>query len=106
MTSPSDAVAVAARGEVAWHTEAYAALGVVWRVGHGLAWRVGAGHPFLLAAVTVSPDVDSARVAEATAEATGPVVVRDSHARLDLAPHGYTGAPEDPWMLRPPAPFP
>jgi GNAT superfamily N-acetyltransferase len=99
-----DPISVAAAGETGWHTEAYAALGVPWHVEHDLAWRVGASHPFLLAAITVSPDVTAARVLKAAAEAEGSVVVCDSHDRLDLSYDGYRGAPTDPWMLRPPAP--
>jgi GNAT superfamily N-acetyltransferase len=101
---PTDAVVLTAKGEVGWHTEAYAALGVPWRVEPDLAWRVGSSHPFLLAAITMSPDVTPARVLEAAAEAEGSVVVCDSHDCLDLSYDGYRGAHTDPWMLRPPGP--
>ena len=101
---PTGAVTLAAMGEVGWHTEAYAALGVPWHAGADVAWRVGAGHPFLLAAITVSPDVPPSRVLEVAGEAEGSVVVCDSHDLLDLSYDGYRGAPADPWMLRLPAP--
>jgi hypothetical protein len=70
----------------------------------GRLW-ISAGHalPFYPNAITLSPDVTAA---EATAgqHPSRPFAIKDSFARLDLAPHGLTPLFDAEWIALPPSP--
>ena len=89
-----DAIALCAHGEAAWHATAYASLGAAWADDGALARGFGAAtpHPFLLGAVTLTPDAVLPRDV--------PGAVCDSFARL--RPDGYEAEPTGFWMIREP----
>jgi GNAT superfamily N-acetyltransferase len=84
-------VELCAHGEAAWHAAAYAGLGARWdddgRLARGFA---AVPHPFLLGAVTLTPD--------AVVPADVPGTVCDSFGRLRLA--GREAEPTGFWMIR------
>lgn len=87
----AEAIALCAHGEAAWHAVAYAALGAAWADDGVLARGFGDAtpHPFLLGAVTLTPDAGVPRDV--------PGSVCDSFARLSLA--GYEAEPTGFWMI-------
>ena len=87
----TDPVGLCAQGEAAWHAVAYASLGRRW-VDDGVLARgfEAVPHPFLLGAVTLTPD--------AAVPGDVPGVICDSFARLSLP--GYEAEPTGYWMIR------
>ena len=67
----------------------------------GRLW-ISAGHalPFYPNAITLSPDVTAAE-ATASQDLSRPFAIKDSFARLDLAPHGLTPLFDATWMVVP-----
>ena len=67
----------------------------------GRLW-ISAGHalPFYPNAITLSPDVTAAE-ATASQDRFRPFAIKDSFARLDLAPHGLTPLFDATWMAVP-----
>lgn len=87
----TDAIALCAHGEAAWHAVAYAALGAEWVDDDALARGFDdVPHPFLLGAVTLTPDT--------VVPDDVPGVVCDSFARLRLP--GRRAEPTGFWMIR------
>ena len=70
----------------------------------GRLW-ISARHtlPFYPNAITLSPDVTAVETT-AGQDPTGPYSVKDSFARLDLAPEGLTPLFDAEWIALPPAP--
>lgn len=101
-----DPVALAARGESVWHRLGLAALGVGW-VEHGqVARRTQPATPVFLGALSLRAGVPAARLAQAVEGLGTGLAVRDAGGSEDLRGHGFVLQVEEPWMLRPPAPFP
>lgn len=67
----------------------------------GRLW-ISAGHalPFYPNAITLSPDVTAAE-ATASQDPSRPFAIKDSFARLDLAPHGLTPLFDATWIAVP-----
>jgi len=67
----------------------------------GRLW-ISAGHalPFYPNAITLSPDVTAAEVT-ASQDLSRPFAIKDSFARLDLAPHGLTPLFDATWIAVP-----
>ena len=67
----------------------------------GRLW-ISAGHalPFYPNAITLSPDVTAAE-ATASQDPSRPFSIKDSFARLDLAPHGLTPLFDATWIAVP-----
>lgn len=87
----SDPIALCAEGEAAWHRFAYDSLGSGWADDGRLARAADTvPHPFLLGAVTLTPD--------ATVPDEVPGIVCDSYARLSLP--GRRAEPTGHWMVR------
>lgn len=85
-----DPIALCAHGEAAWHALGYASLGAEWADDGVLARGFGdVPHPFLLGAVTLTPD--------AVVPGDVPGIVCDSFARLRLP--GYRAEPTGFWMI-------
>jgi GNAT superfamily N-acetyltransferase len=99
------AVALCIHGESLWHRLGLSALGVGWEERDGIARRTGAASVVFLGALTLLPSVSAEGLDAAVAGLDGRVLVRDSHAHLDLAPLGWKPWFMHPWMIREPAPL-
>jgi GNAT superfamily N-acetyltransferase len=101
-----DPVALAARGESAWHRLGLAALGIAWVEDGAVARRTVACSPVFLAALSLRARVPADRLAGAVAGLATEATVRDAGATEDLGPFGFVLQGREPWMLRPPGPLP
>jgi GNAT superfamily N-acetyltransferase len=101
-----DPVALAARGESAWHRLALRALGIGWVEDGSVAWRTARCSPVFLGALSLRAGVPAERLAGAVEGLAGEVAVRDAGGTEDLGPFGFALQAREPWMLRRPGPVP
>jgi GNAT superfamily N-acetyltransferase len=102
--TPGEAVALCIHGESTWHRLGLSALGVGWEERDRIAWRTGQTVVVFLGAMTLDARATAAQLDAVVGGLDGRVIVRDSHAVLDMAPLGWRRWRVHPWMLREPGP--
>lgn len=101
-TTGGDALALCARADERFHELTYRTHGIALRRRPALWWVTEATSPVLIDAATRTPAARVADVAGALGGLRRAVTVRDTFARLDLAPHGFAPDEPEPWMVREP----
>ena len=103
------AAANALSASVHWYEAMFRAHGVPWTIADGVLAAGGEPPPYHSRAVALAagePARQASVVARMRAAVPGPFTVKDSFARLDLAPLGFRVLFEAQWILREPGDAP